>query len=524
MRDIPFNKDVYNGVVGDVTTLYKIIKHITNILFYYNPTSDFFDDTENFAYELCHWYEDTMPAPSGSVSPLEYSATYPNAFMGLEYTDDGGVESSDPISAYEVLEQLMKTFGMRIFQKNGYWWLMNIEQYAHLDDGILYYRRFNKNGSRIGGGTSNAANFVKELGSAGGVDTCVKLAGSIYSYFPKVQEYRASYSNWTTTGLLSSTSTLSVWPGTTAAITALNDLGFVVAVAGAGINITHRLQYRKKAGSVYSSPYDYIHVKYILKVGTNYWNGSGWQSAATSFNSNSLFIEDYATFSYQDLGDYPQASFQTTELLSSGNVYFQAFYYENAWYADNYTTDYEIRILANTPSYPSSVQFTINESLLAERIFSSSNSTTIANTIEDLGECLLGDGPTNNNPSWGRLRVTSDGTNWENAIEENWQAWETGTESRITTILCEQALFGQNNYIPLNIVFLRNKQAHSFSFATCFDDNTNGGDRMVCQGYTFNAAKDEVSGQYFKAAQDTSGVANTTDTLTEVTYQVGEVQ
>jgi len=523
MRDVPFNKDIYNGVNDDVTNLRTLIKHLSNMFRYYNPTYDFFNSTESCFYELIHWYEDSMPNPSGAVSPLEYSAVYANAFMGLEYTDEGSIESSDPITAYEVVEQVLKTFGAKIVQAKGYWWLTNIEQYAHLTDGILYYRRFEKDGSKIGGGTQLESNFVKELGSVSDAHNCVKLSGAIYSHLPKVQEYRATYSNWTTSGLYSATETLTVWPGTTAGVAGLYNLGFVVAVSGCGINITQRLQYRRKAGSVYQSPYDYLYVKYILKVGSYYWNGGAWQLNATSFNSDSSFVEDYATFSYQDLGEYPQASFQTTEFPASGDVLFRAYYYESSWYANNYTTDYEIRQIANTTSYPSAVQFTVNESLEAKRTFSSSNDSTIANTIEDLGECLLGDGPTTAAPSWGRLRI-NNGSSWLDTIEENWQAWEAGSESRITNIFCQQALFGQNNYIPLNEynIFLRNQQAHSFNPTIAFDDNTSGGDRMVCQGYKFNAAKDEISGEYWKAAQDSSGVVlNDTEELIEVTYQVG---
>tara|TARA_R110000765_G_scaffold29229_2_gene69890 strand:+ start:345 stop:2342 length:1998 start_codon:yes stop_codon:yes gene_type:complete len=524
MRDVPFNKDIYNGVNDDVTNLRTLIKHICNLFEYYNPTYDLFPTNTTTFYDLTHWYEDSMPTIAGNISPLAYSAVYANAFMGLEFNDEGSVESTDPISAYEMLEQLLKTFGCKIVQAKGYWWIMHIEQNAHLTDGFLYYRRFSREGFQLGSGTLPDTYFVKELGSVSDAHDCVKLSGAIYSHLPKVQEYRATYSNWTTSGLYSATETLAVWPGTTTAAAALNNIGFVVNVPGCGINITQRLQYRRKAGSTYQSPYDYLYVKYILKVGSHYWNGAAWQLNATSFNSNSSFVESYATFSYQDLGEYPQASFQTTEFPASGDVLFRAFYYESAWYADNYIIDYEIRQLANTSSNPSAVQFTVNESTDVSRTFSSSNDSTIANTIENLGECLLGDGPTTDTPSWGRLRI-NNGSTWLNTIEENWQAWEAGSQGRITSIFCQQALFGQNNFIPLNEynVFLRNQEAHSFNPTIVFDDNTSGGIRMVCQGYKFNAAKDEVSGEYWKADQDNTGVNNFLDTLTAEQGELGEL-
>jgi len=524
MRDVPFNKDIYNGVNDNVTSLRTLIKHICNLFQYYNPTYDLFATNTTTFYDLTHWYEDSMPTIASNISPLAYSAVYANAFMGLEFNDEGSVESTKPISAYEMLDQLLKTFGCKIVQAKGYWWIMHIEQNAHLTDGFLYYRRFSREAFQLGSGTLPDTYFVKELGSVSDAHDCVKLSGAIYSHLPKVQEYRSTYSNWTSSGLFSATETLAVWPGTTAAAANLNNIGFVVNVPGCGINITQRLQYRRKAGSTFQSVYDYLYVKYILKVGNHYWNGGSWQLNATSFNSDTAYIESYATFSYQDLGEYPQASFQTTEFPASGDVLFRAFYYESAWFGNNLVIDYEIRQLANTSSNPSAVQFTVNESTDVSRTFSSSNDSTIANTIEDLGECLLGDGPTTDSPSWGRLRI-NNGTTWLNTIEENWQAWEAGSQGRITSIFCQQALFGQNNFIPLNEynIFLRNQEAHSFNPTIVLDDNTSGGIRMVCQGYKFNAAKDEVSGEYWKTDQDNTGVNNFLDTLTAEQGELGEL-
>ena len=59
----------------------------------------------------------------------------------------------------------------------------------------------------------------------------------------------------------------------------------------------------------------------------------------------------------------------------------------------------------------------------------------------------IGDGPGTSAPYWGRIRV-SNGTNFLNEVEENWQAWETGTEDRITQILTEQNFAGQRDFTP----------------------------------------------------------------------------
>jgi len=515
LRDVPFNKEVYDGVTGSPTTLYSFVNVIINMLKYYNPTSDFFTTGDNFLYEHVHWYEDSMPHAAADVSPLENAAIYPNAFMGFELNDDNEILSTNPITAYECLEQLMKTWGCKIFQSNGYWFMCHSEMYANLDT-INYYRRWDIGFTKLGYGTSSAADYRVDMGAATDGQPIVKLSNGIYSFLPKLFEVRARYSNWTTSGLYGELiDPLPNWPGTSTATGLLNDLGYVVAASGSGINITHRIQYKLESGAS-SGVYDVLAVKYMLKVGSYYYNGSTWTTTASSFSTPSLFIEPYVTTEYQDFGGYPQFSHQTPDFPASGNVYFQAFKYESAWAYNNFADDYDMRILGNTASYPSFVQLTVNGALNAERTFSSSNSSTIANSVEDLGEVLCGDGPTTTAPSWGRIRIY-DGASWLNTVEENWQAWETGTESRITTILCEQILSGQNEFTPLNQynLVLTGTTAKTFSPAKCIRDTTNGNDLMVTNGYKFIANFDEIQGEFWKATSDFTDLTNTQNTITQ---------
>jgi hypothetical protein len=56
----------------------------------------------------------------------------------------------------------------------------------------------------------------------------------------------------------------------------------------------------------------------------------------------------------------------------------------------------------------------------------------------------------------------------------------------------------------------------------CLDDNTSGGDRMVANGFKLIAAKSEISGEFWKASRDATGVTNNSiDTLTEAESEVG---
>ena len=526
MRDVPFNKDVYNGTNGSPTTLYTFANVITNMLEYYNPTTDFFDQsTETFLFESTHWYEDSMPTPAQNISPLLYAAIYPNAFMGLE-TDDSGEEiNTDPLTAYEVLEQCMKVWGCRIVQVRGYWFMCHLEMYNHLNSSTVdvWYRRLNVQAGVLGTGELTFSGQQQDLGNATSAFSAKKLSGSIYSQLPKIQEVRARYGNWTSSGLKGDSDyVLDNWPGTGTAISLSENLGYAVAVAGAGINITHRLRARRQAGGSFHS-WDLIKAIYILKVGNNYWNGSEWVSYQASFSTSYFTATTLPNSGYADMGAYPQFATQTDPFPTSGDILFSAWYAETNWAAggNNFQRDYDIKVSATSSSYPSSVQYSVNGQTEVDRTFSSSDDTTISNSIENLGELLVGDGPTNNTPSWGRIRI-NDGSNWLNTVEENWQAWEDGTEARITAILCEQTFQGQREFTPLNnynITFIGNLGA-AFHPGKFLRDTTNGNQIMVMNGYKYNARRDELTGEFWKATSDSTGITNVgnVNNFLEVTY------
>lgn len=522
MKDTPFNKDIFNGVNDSVTQLRPIRFTLTQLLRYYNPTIDFFGAADNFLYEMTHWYEDSMPTPANSNSPLDYSAIYANAFMGLQFNEDGAVEETNPLSAYDALEAILKAFGCRLFQRNGYWMMVHIEMYNHLDGGELWYRRYNYEGNKIGNGTLTESSIATELGNVNDAYEAVKLSGGIYSFLPAFQEVQATYDNWTSQGLLGTEQELASFPGAVTASAVLQDLGFVVATAGGGINITHRIQYKKQTPSSVGT-YDYLQVIYMLKVGSYYYDGSSWTLTLSTFSSSASFVSAYVESYYQDFGDYPQFSITTADFPTNGNVYFRAFKYEGSWGGNNGAVDYDMRILANTTANPSFVTFSLNGSTQVSRLFSSSDNTSTANEIDNLGNVYIGDGPTTSSPSWGRIRI-NNGSSWLNTVEEDWQAWGTGLESRITNILCNESFTGQREFLPLNNynILFKNKSAASFSMFNCLDDNTSGGDRMVANGFKLIAAKSEISGEFWKASRDATGVTNNSiDTLTEAESEVG---
>ena len=148
MKGLDFNRDVYNGVSGEMTNLYTFTNILSNMLkLYSGGMSDFFGASDTFIRELTHWYEDTMPTPAAGISPIKYSATYPYAFVDIEYNDEGEIVKEKPISAYKVLEAILKAWGLRIWQQDGHWWMAHVNMWSDLAGADLYYRRLDTAGS-----------------------------------------------------------------------------------------------------------------------------------------------------------------------------------------------------------------------------------------------------------------------------------------------------------------------------------------------------------------------------------------
>lgn len=516
MKKISFDTDVYQ-TPEDKDDLKTFAKLLADMLSYYTGgMSDFFGGSDTFIRELTHWYEDTMPTPAAGISPIKYSATYPYAFVDIEYNDEGEIVKEKSISAYKVLEAILKAWGMRIWQQDGHWWMAHINMWSDLAGADLYYRRLDTGGNTLGSGTSAEADFQKELGSVGDGYDITKLSGSVYSFMPEIQESHASYSNWTSLGMLGTEQDLTEYTSALGMVGSLTNLGYVIATAGARINVTHRVWVRENASGTGQSIGDTMGVVYMLRMGeagasARYWNGTSW----TATISSCAIPPESASGSwpyayYSNLGAYPQVSFETDDIPFSGNLYYYAQKNEGSTLGFNIgNDDYQLSIRANSSVYPSVVQFVINGETDIERTFSSAATSSDANEILDLGDMLVGDGPTAAAPSWGRIRVSSDLVDWENDIEEDWQAWETGTISRITQILTEQCLMGQREFVPLNNYNFILRDAVGFGFGDALDDNTQGGNRMVANGWELVANTDEVSGEFFKASQDASGITNT---------------
>ena len=529
MKDIPFDRDVYNGTNGNLNSLYTIRHIVCNMLEYYTGgVLDFYSSTNTFLYEMVHWYEDSMPSPISSNSPWERSALYPNAFRDIEY-DEGDPIKSESISAYDTLKSILEAFGCRIFQANGFFYIVHHDMWRN-DLSKWYYRRMSYTGSELGSGVYAYQNIIFDLGKVGDSEPLIKLAGGSQTYFPPLKKTRAVYSNWADDGLYSEFQNLSDFVSNADMETNLIDIGYVEASGGAYLNVNHhtRLKRTSGEGTNWDAFMDYVHIIYMIKVGSYYWDDANGEWTTTQTSCVKVIAENMYQYSYVegnaiDNWCYQYVSMITADLPVSGEVkYFASFVQGNTYTTDGEpqgTSVYDVHILGNTSANPSLIQYTVDGETPFERVFVTQDDNSTANEEIDLGNMRIGDGPTTASPSWGRIRI-NNGSTWLNTIEENWQAWQTGTEDRITQILTEQHYSGQRDFTNLmEYNFVIRDNTYSFTPLACIVDKTISGDpTMVMTGYKFIANKDEFNGEFFQTKIDVSSLSNVVDLIDEVTF------
>lgn len=554
LKKIDFDRDIYNGSVGSPTTLYTHYNILANMLINYCDISEFYTTGETWLYTIVNWYESSMATPASNVDPLLKSASYPKAFFDIKYDDNGAELETKPISAYDVLENLCKCWGARLFYDEGSFKFVQIEAYNNRAIATsCWYRRYQKgtsSGDLLGSGhISIMTNLSEALNPVTSSSTgLILLSGSTNSYMPPLRKVRAEYGKWTDSGLYSADETVNSLAGIFSANTYFQankvNLGYVEALSGSAINVDQKYMSRWVANLDGTNDYalgDFCNILIYLEIdnGVTQWsysggNGGSWMNNQTS--ATQIFLTDAipAAFQLTTSWDGPTVvNFNTAELPISGDLYFSwAPLMDNTIGGIFFTgsKNYQARLMPHqAPPNTSKISYTLNNNADIAKVFVSEDPTSTANEVYDFGVIRLGDGPTTSAPSWGRIRV-DDGAAWTPGKEDQWQAFETGTVGNITQILAEQCFSGQRTFLHLDNLKFVNKSStlsnngNTFFTSINYDPGGTTGIRYIPTGMTYTALTDTIEGEYFEMGFDSTGITNSEVTITEYTggYELTE--
>ena len=132
----------YTASSNEIQNLYSVIAQGLNSIGFVNSPS---------LYQCCSYFGSLMYDRSIAADndPFEQTYIYKRDLQQQNY--------------YDIVEQIVKSFGCRLFQQNGDWWIMSANQMAA---STIYYTKFNlSTGTKTGGTLSNGVTIAPYNGS-----------------------------------------------------------------------------------------------------------------------------------------------------------------------------------------------------------------------------------------------------------------------------------------------------------------------------------------------------------------------
>ena len=155
------------------------VRHITRCL-QKLPHIAFWGSSDNFLETSLDWWADSMSA-GGSSDPLLLSYIDNAAFY--DYYTTGSIDK-DVISCYDVLANIMTTFGARIKLLGD---MFRVEQIDYRANHIYEYRRYDQTGAFKSNSTHSGINNINQTA------TGAKVSYVTYDYIPQIWKAQVTY-------------------------------------------------------------------------------------------------------------------------------------------------------------------------------------------------------------------------------------------------------------------------------------------------------------------------------------------
>jgi len=568
LQDIKFNE----GVGYTTPSSFTCLQYFRNAFTLQINTDTFFTGVSpgRFIKTYVDWTTDTMTHQSNR-DPLVYSRFNFMAFV--ELGDDGVKEYA---TTFELLDSICKTFGMRCFFSNGSWQLVQVNYYDNWQTPNTHFVRFYNVANDVTGApdSSGSTSAVVQEGT-----NFKRLGGADFDYLAVLKEVRANYDRLqnfnlpflsyinnsdTGTTFTPNFNEIPLWNGyrynnLTFSGTGYDinnsktdkyvaDLGSIVATTNSSLRFNRNFKiqgldtFQPSTGNA-----NILQIKLQLKfklVGasdTKYAfirNGTeAWHDIDVDF-ANSLTFSSVIELNANNLNSNFTFNIncETLTIPFDGNLFLEgyaAIYYnlygdalssESAIQVVEGTTDSDNILCFSPPVYSDNggVQYLVDGELSNLEIYRATNapggtaiSTGVTYEVPDL---LVGSSPN----GIGRIEVYNFTTSAWESFNTTWKAFNAGTGTRITQLLVEQILKGQNVGARTfnGAIKITDKSLFPYYFGIVIDGST-----FVPYQCTFNGASDTWSGEWYEINLNSTGqtISVGVDTGLEVVNEVGNV-
>ena len=553
LKDIKFNEGVGYTTPSTFTTL----QYFRNAFTLQINTDTFFTGSTPFGRYIktfVDWTTDNM-THQADRDPLVYSRFNFMAFVELD--DDGAKKYA---TTFELLDSICKTFGMRCFFSEGSWQLVQVNYYDNWTAGNTHFFRSYNVGNDATGAPDNSGSTSAVVSEG---TTYKRLGGATFDFLPVLKEVNANYDRLQTFNIPflqysnnSDTSTLftpnfneiPLWNGYR-----YNDIPF--SGTGYDINNSKTDLFSVSLGSVIATTSSTIRFNRTFKcealdtfspssgsandleirlslrfrlVGasdTKYAfireGNEPWHDIDVDFASSGVF--NNVNLSSTLTNNFSlNINCETFNLPFDGDLFLDGY---AAIYFNNYasyisptqvvegTTDSDHILCFSPPVFnqQGGVQYLVDGELSNLEFYRAKNSpggTAISTgVIYNVPDLLVGSSPN----GIGRIEVYNFSTSAFEAFNTTWKAFNTGTGTRITQLLVEQILKGQNKGARTfnGAIKITDKSLLPYYFGITID-----GSNFIPYQCTFNAQEDTWSGEWYEISLNSTGQTISSGTIT----------
>jgi hypothetical protein len=551
LKDIKFNE----GVGYTEPSTFTALQYFRNAFTLQINTDTFFTGSSpfgRFIRTFVDWTTDNM-THQADRDPLVYSRFNFMAFVELD--DDGAKKYA---TTFDLLDSICKTFGMRVFFSNGNWIFVQVNYYDNWTSGNTHFFRAYNIGNDVTGSpdSSGSTSAVVSEGS-----TYKRLGGATFDFLPVLKEVNANYDRLQTFNMPflqysnnSDTSTLfnpnfneiPLWNGYK-----YNDIPF--SGTGFDINNSKTDLYSVSLGSVIATTSSTIRFNRTFKcegLDTGFSPSSGafnnleirlslrfrlvgasdtkyafiregneeWHDIDVDFASSGVF--DNVNLSSTLTNNFSlNINCETFNLPFDGDLFldgYAAIYYNNNTAVPiqvlEGTTDSDNILCFSEPVFnqQGGVQYLVNGELSNLEFYRAKNApggTAISTgVIYNVPDLLVGSSPN----GIGRIEVYNFSTSAFEAFNTTWKAFNSGTGTRITQLLVEQILKGQNKGARTfnGSIKITDKSLLPYYFGITID-----GSNFVPYQCTFNAQEDTWSGEWYEISLNSTGQTISSGTI-----------
>ena len=551
LQDIKFNEEIGYTTPSTFTTL----QYFRNAFTLQINTDTFFTGSSpfgKFMRTFVDWTTDNM-THQADRDPLVYSRFNFMAFVEL---DDAGAKKY--ATSFELLDSICKTFGMRVFFSNGSWIFVQVNYYDNWTTGNTHFFRTYNIGNDATGApdSSGSTSAVVPEGT-----NYKRLGGATFDYLPVLKEVNANYDRLQTFNMPflqysnnSDTSTLfnpnfneiPLWNGyrynslsysgtgydinnsktdlfsvslgsviaTTSSTIRFNrdfkceGLDTFSPASGANNDLEIRLSLRFRLVGASDTKYAFI------REGNEQWHDIDVDFASSGvFENNNLDTVNTNNFTFN-------INCETFNLPFDGDLFldgYAAIYYNNNTAAPTQvvegTTDSDHILCFSPPVFnqQGGVQYLVDGDLSNLEFYRAKNApggTAISTGVTyDVPDLLVGSSPN----GIGRIEVYNFTTSAWETFNTTWKAFNTGSGTRISQLLVEQILKGQNKGARTfnGAIKITDKSLLPYYFGITID-----GSNFVPYQCTFNAEQDTWSGEWYEIALNSTGQTISSGTIT----------